>query len=63
MLELYELCRRVAGSELEPESAEARLGEIQHSVLEPSRAHEELDWRPEVALEEGLRRTWESLRR
>jgi UDP-glucose 4-epimerase len=61
VLELYDLCRRVAGSELEAEPAEARVGEIQRSVLEPSRAREELGWQPEVSLEEGLRLTWQSL--
>jgi len=59
--ELYELCRRVAGSEAEPELADARLGELQRSVLDPSRAEQELGWRPEVSLEDGLRLTWESL--
>ena len=60
VLDLYELCRRVAGSELEAEHAEARLGELQRSVLDVTRAERELGWRPEVELEEGLRRTWES---
>jgi UDP-glucose 4-epimerase len=61
VLELYELCRRVAGSELDAEHAEARLGELQRSVLDFSLAERELGWRPEVGLEEGLRRTWESI--
>ena len=61
VLELYELCRRVAGSELEAEHAAARLGELQRSVLDVTRADRELGWRPEVELEEGLRRTWGSI--
>jgi UDP-glucose 4-epimerase len=60
VLELYELCRRVAGVEIEAEPAPARLGELQRSVLDVSRAGSELGWRPEVGLEDGLRRTWES---
>ena len=60
VLELYELCRRVAGVELEAEPAPARLGELQRSVLDVTRAESELGWRPEVGLEDGLRRTWES---
>jgi UDP-glucose 4-epimerase len=59
--ELYELCRRAAGSELEAEHVDARLGEVQRSVLDASRAARELGWKPEVGLEEGLRLTWESL--
>ena len=61
VLELYELCRRVAGSELEAEHADARLGELQRSVLDVTRADRELGWRHEVGLEEGLRLTWESV--
>jgi UDP-glucose 4-epimerase len=60
VLELYDLCRRVAGAEIEAEPAPARLGELQRSVLDVSRAESELGWRPEVGLEDGLRRTWES---
>jgi UDP-glucose 4-epimerase len=60
VLELYELCRRVAGVEIEAEPAPARLGELHRSVLDVSRAESELGWRPEVGLEDGLRRTWES---
>jgi UDP-glucose 4-epimerase len=60
VVELYELCRQVAGSDLNAEHAEARLGELQRSVLDGSRAKRGLSWLPEVGLEEGLRRTWES---
>jgi UDP-glucose 4-epimerase len=59
VLELYDGCRRVAGSSLEAESAPARLGELQRSVLDVALAERELSWRAEVPLEEGLRRTWE----
>jgi UDP-glucose 4-epimerase len=61
VVELYELCRRVAGSELEAEQAPPRLGELQRSVLDVTLAQRELGWRAEVSLEEGLRRTWESI--
>jgi len=61
VVELYEACRRVAGSSLDAEQAPARLGELQRSVLDVSRAERELGWRPEVPLEEGLRLTWESI--
>jgi UDP-glucose 4-epimerase len=61
VLELYELCRGIAGSELGAESAPPRLGELQRSVLDVSLAERELGWRPEVSLENGLRETWESI--
>jgi UDP-glucose 4-epimerase len=63
VVDLYDACRRVAGSALDAEEAPARLGELQRSVLDVSLAGRELGWGPEVSLEEGLRLTWESLTR
>jgi UDP-glucose 4-epimerase len=62
VVELYELCRRVAGSDEEASHADARLGELQRSSLDPERAAHELGFRAIVALEDGLEATWESLR-
>jgi UDP-glucose 4-epimerase len=59
ILDLHDLCRRVAGKEAEPELAPERLGEIQRSVLDPSLAERGLGWAPARTLEEGLRETWE----
>ena len=59
VVELLELCQRIAGTSLEPEFAPPRPGELQRSVLDPSRAVDELAWRPERSLEDGLRETWE----
>ncbi len=62
VVELSELCRRVAGREdVEPVFAPPRPGELQRSVLDISRAVDELGWRPEHSLEDGLRETWESM--
>jgi UDP-glucose 4-epimerase len=64
VVELYELCRRVAGKEeLEAVFAPPRPGELQRSVLDASRAVDELGWRPEHNLEDGLRETWEWMSR
>jgi UDP-glucose 4-epimerase len=62
VLELYDLCRKVTGTDLAPEYAPARAGELQRSVLDIGLAADELGWRPEVSLEEGLRRTWDWIR-
>jgi len=62
VLELYDLCRKVAGSELTAELAPARTGELQRSVLDIGKAERELGWRPETSLEQGLRRTWDWIR-
>lgn len=58
VLDLFEACRRVVGSDVEPEFAPPRLGELQRSALDPSRAERELGWRPEQELDAGLRETW-----
>jgi UDP-glucose 4-epimerase len=62
VIELLELCQRIAGTSFEPEFAPARPGEIQRAVVDPSRAVDELGWRPEHNLEDGLRETWEFFR-
>ena len=40
----------------------ARAGELQRSVLDVSKAADELSWRPGTSLEEGLRQTWNWIR-
>jgi UDP-glucose 4-epimerase len=59
VVELYELCARVAGSDAEPEHAPARLGELRRSFLDPTRAADELGFTAMVDLEDGLRATWD----
>jgi UDP-glucose 4-epimerase len=46
---------------LEPELADLRPGELQHSRLDIGRAEKELGWRPEVPLAQGLRQTYAAL--
>ncbi len=59
VVDLYELCRRIAGSEQQAEHAPARLGELQRSVLDTALAASELGFRAMVELEDGLQATWE----
>jgi len=58
VLELYEAIQRATGVIREPAFAEARLGELQRSVLDISLAGRELGWRPGHSLEAGLAQTW-----
>jgi UDP-glucose 4-epimerase len=58
VLELYDAIQRVSGREREPELADARMGELQRSVLDVSLAARELGWRPEHSLDDGLAKTW-----
>jgi UDP-glucose 4-epimerase len=50
-----------AGIEIEPELADLRPGELQHSRLDISRAEAELGWKPQVPIAEGLALTYRSL--
>jgi UDP-glucose 4-epimerase len=46
---------------LEPELADLRPGELQHSRLDIALAERELGWRPAVPIAAGLRRTFQAL--
>ena len=56
---LHELCRAVSGVDERPRHEDARVGDARRSVLDVSLIERELGWRPQVSLEDGLRRTWE----
>jgi UDP-glucose 4-epimerase len=57
--ELHEHCRAVTGDARPPRTEPAREGDIRNSMLDVSLAERELGWRPQVGLDEGLRRTWD----
>jgi UDP-glucose 4-epimerase len=57
--ELHAACAAVSGVDGAPAHADARLGDVQRSVLDSGRASRELGWRAGVSLEDGLRSTWE----
>jgi len=59
VLELHERCRTVSGDDRPPRQAPPREGDVRRSVLDVSLAERELGWRPEVSLDDGLRRTWD----
>jgi UDP-glucose 4-epimerase len=58
VLELYRLCAQKAGVDLEPRFSPERPGDLRRSVLDASRAREELGWRAETPLAEGIACTW-----
>jgi UDP-glucose 4-epimerase len=57
ILELHELCATRAGRTQKPRFADARPGDVRHSVLDPSLAERELGWRAATSLQDGLDRT------
>ena len=62
VLDLVEALAPHASADWEPEFQPERPGEVRHIALDSARAEEELGWRPQVALGEGLERTLASLR-
>ena len=61
VLDLLERLGAIAGAPAEPELAPHRTGEIERVSIDPARALAELDWKPRVDLDEGLRVTYEAL--
>jgi UDP-glucose 4-epimerase len=62
VLDIVEVLNEQAPDGFQPELAPERPGEVQHIALDASRAREELGWEAKVELEEGLKRTLDSLR-
>ena len=62
VVDLYAACARVAGSDVAAVHADARLGELRRSVLDPGLAAHELGFTAMVELEDGLQATWHWLR-
>jgi UDP-glucose 4-epimerase len=58
VLEVLELLRREAGTEVEPDLQPLRPGELRRSALDSSAIARELGWRPEIAVEQGLPETF-----
>jgi UDP-glucose 4-epimerase len=63
VLELLETSCRVAGVDATPEYAPPRPGELARNVLDPRLAERELGFRTETPIEQGLRTTWEWIRK
>ena len=62
VLDIVEVLNEHAPDGFRPEHAPPRPGEIQRIAVDPSRARKELGWEAKVELEQGLRRTLDSLR-
>jgi UDP-glucose 4-epimerase len=61
VLTLWNVLKAAAGSDVEPQPADLRPGELKRSCLDTSLAERELGWRAAVAVEEGLQRTYAAL--
>ena len=61
VMTIWQRLSEIAGVSIEPELADLRPGELQHSRLDISRARAELGWEPGIAIAEGLALTYEAL--
>ena len=57
--ELLQALIDYSGIEVEPTSAPARIGDVEHSLADISKAKDLLDYQSQVSFEEGLRRTFD----
>jgi UDP-glucose 4-epimerase len=58
---LWSVLKQAAGSDIEPELADLRAGELQRSCLDTSLAARELGWRAQMEIGDGLRHTYAAL--
>jgi UDP-glucose 4-epimerase len=61
VITIWQRLSEIAGVQIEPEFADLRPGELQHSCLDTSRAEAELGWRSQVPIAEGLELTYHAL--
>jgi UDP-glucose 4-epimerase len=62
VLDIVEVLNEHAPDGFQPDHAPERPGEVLRSALDPSRAREALGWEAKVELDDGLKRTLDSLR-
>ena len=62
LLEIAQITGRLIGRELPCRHVGSRRGDVRHTLASIDKISRQLDYRPEVGFEEGLRRTFEALR-
>jgi UDP-glucose 4-epimerase len=62
VVDLYRRCADTAGSERQPRFAPVRPADLEHSVLDASRAARDLGWRAETTVADGIALTWDWVR-
>lgn len=58
---VWQQLREAAGSDIEPQLADLRAGELKRSCLDVTRAERELGWKAQIGLSEGLSGTYRAL--
>ena len=62
VLDLFEVCRRASGVDVEPVFDPPRLGELQRSVLDTGLAERELGFAARTSFDDGIASTWDFIR-
>ena len=61
VLSIWRALSEAAGKQIEPQLADLRPGELEHSCLDSTLAGRELGWSAQVPIAEGLQRTYAAL--
>ena len=61
VMSVWDTLAEASGSDVKPELAPLREGELERSCMDPSRALRELGWVAEIPLKQGLRETHDAL--
>ena len=59
--DIFAALQAAAGTNVEPERVDLRVGELERSCMDNSKARNELGWAPEVELSQGLTEAYEAL--
>jgi UDP-glucose 4-epimerase len=58
---LWEILKDESGTDIEPEPAPLREGELERSCMDPTRAEQEIGFKAAISFDEGLRSTYHAL--
>jgi UDP-glucose 4-epimerase len=61
--QIYQMLKKISGHSGEAKHIEAVKGEVRDIVLDTTLAQKELGWKPKTSMEEGLRATFEDLKK
>jgi UDP-glucose 4-epimerase len=61
VMSVWDTLAEASGSNIEPELAPLREGELERSCMDPSQARRDLGWVAEIPLKQGLRETYKAL--